>query len=65
MATDLSDSIQESAAAPQRIVVDGVVSEEHPLRDQIAADRYLAGLAATRSAKKGFSIAKLSPPGTT
>ena len=56
------DKIEESAAAPKRAVVDGTEVEQHPLPDQIAADRYLASKKATK--RKGLAglFRKLVPP---
>ena len=66
MPTDLRTAIEDSAEGPQRTVVDGTVVEEHPLKDQIAADRYLDGKTAVdASATRGLRFSRLSPPGGT
>ena len=62
MATDLADSISENASSPKRARGDSGEVEQHSLKDQIAADRYLNS---KQAAKKGvgFRISKLVPPG--
>ena len=62
MSTDLADSISESASNPKRARGDSGEVEQHSLKDQIAADRYLNS---KQAAKKGvgFRISKLVPPG--
>lgn len=64
MPDDLEQSIQENAQAPAKASDDAGSMEQHPLPDQIAADRYLESKRASR--KKGLPIkfAKLTPPGT-
>jgi hypothetical protein len=37
--------------------------EQHPLRDQIEADRYLNSKKAARSKGSGLKFSKLVPPG--
>lgn len=41
MAEKLDDQIRENAKQPRRASADGVEAEQHPLKDQIEADRYL------------------------
>jgi hypothetical protein len=64
MAEDLTQSIRDSATAPKRAKDDGGEMEQHPLPDQIAADRYLASKNATKRKGLGIGLKKLSPPGT-
>lgn len=61
---DLSDQIETNAAKAKQVNVDGVVITRRDVKDEIEADRYLATKEAASSAKRGLSIAKLSPPGT-
>ena len=61
---DLEQTIRESAAAPRRAKDETAEMEQHPLPDQIAADRYLASKGATRRKGLGISLKKLVPPGT-
>jgi len=62
MADDLSDAIRDSAFQPRRASGDSGSVEQHPLKDQIAADKHLAS---RQAAGKGLGIrrVKLSPPG--
>lgn len=62
MADDLSDKIRENAEAPKRARGDSGEVEQHSLKDQIAADRYLAS---KEAAKRGLGVkrSKLVPPG--
>jgi hypothetical protein len=46
MPEDLSPTIQENAQGPKRAQGDSGSVEQHPLPDQIAADKYLASRAA-------------------
>jgi len=62
VADDLSDKIRENAEAPKRARGDSGEVEQHSLKDQIAADRYLAS---KEAAKRGLGVkrSKLVPPG--
>jgi len=59
----LDDTIRENAAGPKRAKGDSAEMEQHPLPDQIAADRYLASRSATRRKGLGVVMKKLVPPG--
>lgn len=63
--SDLSDQIEENAAAPRQISVDGQSVSEHSLPDQIAADRYLQEKAAATSRKLPVGRFRIRPGGTT
>jgi hypothetical protein len=63
MPDDLDDVIQENASGPKQASGDGVSVEQHPLQDQIAADRYLASKKAARSKHLGLRLTKVVPPG--
>ncbi len=63
MADELSDTLRENAAGPRRAKGDSAEMEQHPLPDQIAADRYLASKAATKKTGLGIALKKLVPPG--
>ncbi len=60
---DLTSNIEESAQQPKKVTGDEGSVEQHPLADQIEADRYLKANAAYR---KGLGIrhVKIIPPGT-
>lgn len=64
MADDLKDAIKDNAQGPKQANVDGVSTEQHPLPDQIAADKYLAAKEARKNPAKAFARAKIIPPGT-
>lgn len=63
MADDLKDVIQQNAEGPESAEVDGVRTKQHSLRDQIEADKYLAGKTSAQAGGMGFRFVKLSPPG--
>ena len=64
MAVELDQNIRENAAGPRRARNDAGEMEQHPLPDQIAADRYLASKNATKKKGLGVTLKKLIPPGT-
>ena len=61
---DLEETIRENAKGPRQAKNDSVEMEQHPLKDQIEADRYLASKAAAKSKRRGLRFSKLVPPGT-
>ena len=63
VAENLDNQLRENAAGPRRASGDSGSVEQHPLADQIAADRYLASKQAARSKGLGIRLAKLVPPG--
>ena len=64
MAENLDTQISENAAGPKKATGDSGSVEQHPLNDQIAADRYLASKQAARSRGLGIRMSKLVPPGS-
>ena len=60
----LHDAIAENAVGPKRVEGDAGSVEQHPLRDQIAAERFLQSQKAVR--RRGFPIRfhKIRPSGT-
>ena len=64
MAEDLEQNIRDNAAGPKRAKGDSAEMEQHPLADQIAADRYLASKTAAKRKGLGIGMKKLVPPGT-
>ncbi|RIK82069.1 MAG: hypothetical protein DCC67_07585 [Planctomycetota bacterium] len=58
----ITDAIRESAAGPKRAEGDSGSVEQHDLKDQIEADRYLSS---KEAAKKGLGVrmTKVVPPG--
>ncbi len=64
---DLTDSIEESAQQPAKVVSDGLEVDAQPLPDQIAADRYLKEQAALKGGVSGWGCtrpARVVPPGS-
>ena len=64
MTEDLKDTIAQNAQGPESAEVDGVRVKQHPLPDQIAADKYLANKAAGKNPAKALTRVKIVPPGT-
>jgi hypothetical protein len=64
MAEDLADTIRTNAEGPSKASGDSGSMEQHPLPDQIAADRYLESKKAARRKGLGIGMKKLVPPGT-
>ena len=63
MAEELDSTIEENAKGPAKASGDSGSMEQHPLTDQIAADRYLASKKAAKAKGLGITLKKLSPPG--
>ena len=64
MASELESTIRDNAQGPAKASGDAGSMEQHPLPDQIAADRYLESKKAARNRGLGISLKKLVPPGT-
>ena len=64
MTDDLDDTIRENAQGPAKASGDSGSMEQHPLPDQIAADRYLESKKAADGKGLGIGLKKLVPPGT-
>ncbi len=65
MTDTLDNSIQQNASGPAKASSDGTSMEQHPLPDQIAADKYLAAKAAMRKRNFGLRRVRIIPPGAT
>jgi len=65
MAKDLDKTIRKNAKGLKRARGDSGEMEQHSLKDQIEADRYLNSKEAAKSKGLGIRISKLVPPGTT
>lgn len=61
---DLETAIAENAAGPKQARGDQGSVEQHSLKDQIAADKYLAAKKAARAKGLGIKLAKIDPGGT-
>lgn len=64
MPDDVKTQIEENAQAPRRVSADGVEVDEHPLQDQIAADRYLDSQTSQANPSRGLRFTRLKPPGS-
>lgn len=62
--SDLTDEIEENAGGPLSVSVDGGSAQQHSLRDQIEADRYLAVKRAQAAGSFGIRLVKMFQPGT-
>lgn len=62
-AQDLTDTIVENAQAPMFAQNDMGSMRQHPIQDQIAADRYRKSVANAKSGGRGFLLTQLRPPG--
>jgi hypothetical protein len=62
--TALRDAIRENAMGPRRVQGDAGSVEQHSLRDQIEAEKFLAAKEATRRGL-GIRLVKFKPDGTT
>jgi len=61
---DLENTIAENATGPKQARGDQGSVEQHPLKDQIAADRYLAAKKVALTKGLGIKLAKIDPGGT-
>lgn len=61
---DLEQTIRDNAKAPAKVTGDSGSVEQHPLRDQIEADRYLNSKKAAKRKGLGVKFSKLVPPGS-
>jgi hypothetical protein len=61
---DLDNAIEENAAGPKKASGDSGSVEQHSLKDQIEADKYLAAKKAAQSKGLGIKLSKISPGGT-
>jgi len=59
----IEDAILKNASGPKSAEVDGQKVEQHSLKDQIAADEYLAAKKAVKSRNSGLKITKMSHSG--
>lgn len=63
MAQELEQAIRDNAQGPARAQGDSGSVQQHPLPDQIEADRYLASKRAARSRGLGVRRTRVVPPG--
>jgi len=62
--SDISDQIDLNAQAPKRVTIDSNTAEQHPLQDQIAADKYIGSKAGVSKSNFGIKIGRFLQPGT-
>jgi len=63
MAKDIEQNIRRNAKGPKRASGDSGSMEQHDLKDQIEADRYLNAKKAAKAKGLGIRMSKLVPPG--
>jgi hypothetical protein len=63
MSSDLSEQIEDNAAKPKSAAIDGDRAEQHPLPDQIAADKHLARVGSAARDGLPIRMGVFRPPG--
>lgn len=63
MPNELEQAIRDNAAGPKRAQGDSGSVEQHPLHEQIEADRYLASKQASAAPAKALRLIRIIPPG--
>jgi len=58
----IAEAISTNAKGPARVSVDGTTVEQHPLRDQIEADKYVNAQTAAEKNHMGLRFFKMTPP---
>ena len=64
MAENLDQTIKDNAAGPKRAQGDSGSVEQHDLKDQVEADRYLNSKDAVKKKSLGIKITRAIPHGT-
>jgi len=64
MPNDLDQNIKDNASGPKRAQGDSGSVEQHGLKDQVEADRYLNSKAAAKKKGLGIKITRAIPHGT-
>jgi len=62
--SELTETIEENGAQPKRVTVDGNSAEQHSLKEQIEADRYLKAQAAANTPRRGLIFTRFRHQGT-
>jgi hypothetical protein len=60
----IADAIRDNAAGLKKASNDAGSVEQHPIADQIVADRYLASKQAVSRRNRGLRISRIVSPGT-
>ena len=63
MSEDLKDTIRENAQGPANVRSDAGSVQQHSLRDQIEADKYVGAGDAVKKRRRGILFTRLVPPG--
>ncbi|GAB6184520.1 hypothetical protein [Thermopirellula anaerolimosa] len=63
MSDHLDDTIRQNAQGPAKVAGDAGTVEQHPLSEQIEADKYLSAKEAVQKKQRGLRFNKLVPPG--
>jgi hypothetical protein len=61
----IRDAIRENALGPKKVTGDAGSVEQHSLKDQIEAEKFLASKEASRRPGLGIRLTKIVPDGTT
>ena len=64
---NVNASLVSNAQAPAKVMIDGNLAEQHPLQDQIEADRYINAKVATKKKGRGWMsgiLSRFCPPGS-
>ena len=64
MSDTLRDSIETTAANPQRVRTDAGEVESHDLVKMVEADRYLSAARAAKTKNRGLRFTQIVPPGS-
>jgi hypothetical protein len=65
MADNLDETIQQNAQGPAKVSGDAGSVEQHPLPEQIAADKHLAAKEAVKKKHRGLRFNRFCPPDAT
>ena len=63
VSSPLKQTITDNASGPKRVEGEDVTVEQHPLRDQIAADKHVSAQDGVSKKHRGLRFSKFSPPG--
>lgn len=63
MPDDLEQNIKDNAAGPKRAQGDAGSVEQHSLKDQVEADRYISSKGVSANPAKAVRFTRLVPPG--
>ncbi len=64
MSDQIDDKIKDNALGPKSAESDGQKVEQHPIEDQIEADRYLNSKNAMKKKNLGIRFGKFISPGS-